>query len=494
MNSGTASLWRAILFVASICATEGKMIVYPRMLQSRSDDSVKILKINDDITLNLRKSSVFSEEFFIHTTENGDPIVYHMLGAEVEKNIYDDGDQMAVVHVTEEDGLSVEGVLGHTLRIKPLEGLERSLDGGKSHELYEIPDPDNAEHRNDDHSMPPNITTEPRLAEARMDWYKAPRLPLLIRPEVHVVVDYLISKALGFIEKKIARYVAILTASANLRYRSIVQPRVQLTLTGITVTKTLEEEAYMVRVPGHEATRNILYEETRAKFNEHVMKQTYFEKTDIIFLLTGLNLSKWEGSVLQHWIGGSAYLGGVCTQFRVGLCEERVGSFYGVYVFAHEIGHSLGCAHDGEDAYEWPYGHIGSKDCDSNIGYIMSYAFRKPYMYQFSPCCQREIMNFYNRPEYQCLLVRNSIKTGIFSNKLPGSASSRQVYCEKVYYKYTHVRVDRSYKNEACMVKCIVGREEESWYITAVDGVKCGRRKICVLGNCTSKAELKKAE
>ncbi|KAL1472676.1 hypothetical protein MTO96_022886, partial [Rhipicephalus appendiculatus] len=303
MNSGTVSLWRAILFVASICATEGKMIVYPRMLQSRSDDSVKILKINDDITLNLRKSSVFSEEFFIHTTENGEPIVYHMLGAEVEKNIYDDGDQMAAVHVTEEDGLSVEGVLGHTLRIKPLEGIERSLDGRKAHELYEIPDPGNGEPRNDDYSLPPNITTEPQFVEARMNWYKAPRLPLLIRPEVHVVVDYLISKALGFIEKKIARYVAILTASANLRYRSIVQPRVQLTLTGITVTKTLEEEAYMVRVPGHEATRNILYEETRAKFNEHVMKQTYFEKTDIIFLLTGLNLSKWEGSVLQHWIG-----------------------------------------------------------------------------------------------------------------------------------------------------------------------------------------------
>ncbi|XP_075742820.1 venom metalloproteinase BumaMPs1-like isoform X1 [Rhipicephalus microplus] len=494
MDCGTGSLWRFTLIVASICATKGKVIVYPRMLQSRSDDSVKILKINEDITLNLRKSSVFSEEIFVHTTKDGEPISYHMHGAELEKTLYDDSDQMAAVHVTEEDGLSVEGVLGDTLRIKPLEGMERSLDGRIAHELYEIPDQEIKKLLNTEYSMPPNITAENYGVEARIDWYKAPRLPLRIRPEVHVVFDYFISKALGFIEKKVARYVAILTASANLRYRSIVQPRVQLAITGITVTKTLEEEPYMVHVPGYEATRNILHVETRAKFNEHVKKQTYFDKTDIVFLVTGLNLSEWEGSTLQHWVGGSAYLGAVCTQWKVGLSEERVGSFYGVYVFAHEIAHSLGCAHDGEDAYKWPYGHIGSKDCDWNIGYIMSYAFKKPYLYQFSPCCQREIMNFYNRPEYGCLLVKNSIKTGIFSTKLPGSVSSRQVYCEKVYYGYTHVKVDRSYKGQVCMVKCIVNREGESWYISAVDGVTCGHKKICVLGNCTSKAELKKAE
>ncbi|XP_049522611.1 A disintegrin and metalloproteinase with thrombospondin motifs 13-like [Dermacentor silvarum] len=278
---------------------------------------------------------------------------------------------------------------------------------------------------------------------------------------------------------------------ANLRYRSIIQPRVQLVIAAVTITKTLQEEPYMVRVKGYEATRNILNDDTRYKLKEYVNKQPHFQKADIVFLLTGMNLSEWEGGILQHWIGGSAYLGGVCTEWKVGLSEERVGSYYGVYVFAHELAHSLGCDHDGEATLNWPKGHIGSKDCDWNLGFIMSYMFVKPNMYRFSKCCQREIMNVYNRPEYQCLLVRNSLQTRIFSSKLPGSVSSRQTYCQKVYSEYTYVKVDREYPTQGCIVKCFISREWDSRLISAVDGVKCGKGKVCVLGNCTSKAELK---
>uniref|UniRef100_L7LTL6 Putative tick salivary metalloprotease n=1 Tax=Rhipicephalus pulchellus TaxID=72859 RepID=L7LTL6_RHIPC len=490
MSCGTASWSHFILFVVSLCTTEGKKIVYPGMLESRSGDGIKVLKISNDITLNLRKSSVFAEEFLIHTTKGGEPIAYHMLGAEVEKNLYDDIEQMATVDVSEEDGVRVEGVLGDTLRIKPLEGRERSLSGEIPHELYEISNTKEDHRRRDDYTIS-NTTVEGLVPESRMNWYKAPRLPLLITPELHVVVDHFICKGLKFIEKKIARYVAIMTAAANLRYRSIIQPRVQLVVVGVTVTRTPQEEPYMVHVEGYRATRNILQEETRVKFREHAMKQTYFARADIVFLLSGLNLSEWENGILEHWIGGSAYLSGVCTQYKVGISEERVGSFYGVHVYAHEIAHSLGCQHDGDGADSWVYGNIGSADCKWNDGYMMSYKYVKPNMYRFSPCCQREITNVYNRPEYRCLLVRNSLTTVIRSSKLPGDVSSRQTYCEKVYNQYSYVVVDRSYNPELCTVRCFVGRQGDNWLITAVDGVRCGKGKVCVLGNCTSKAELK---
>ncbi|KAL3206195.1 hypothetical protein MRX96_052881 [Rhipicephalus microplus] len=161
------------------------------------------------------------------------------------------------------------------------------------------------------------------------------------------------------------------------------------------------------------------------------MKQTYFARADIVFLLSGLNLSEWENGVLEHWIGGSAFLNGVCTEYKVVISEERVGSFYGIHVFSHEIAHSLGCQHDGEGSDSWVYGNIGSADCEWNDGYIMSYKYIKPNMYRFSRCCQREITNVYNRPEYQCLLVKNSLKTILRTSKLPGDVSSRQTYCEK---------------------------------------------------------------
>ncbi|XP_037505666.1 venom metalloproteinase antarease-like TtrivMP_A [Rhipicephalus sanguineus] len=431
-----------LVFIEISWLIEASRIVYPRMLQSRAENGVKVLKISEDITLNLRKSSVFSEEFLIHTTHHGEPIAYHMSGAEMEKNLYDDHEQMAAVDVSQEDGLSVEGVLGHTLRIRPLEGMERAEDGTIAHEIYEVPQPENAGHQHDDYGTPDMNTTETQV-ESRLLWYKAPRLPLLINPEVYVVVDHFICAALKYVEKKIARYVAILTASANLRYRSVVQPRVQLVLVGITVTKSAAEEPYMEHVQGYQQYRNILYGKTIQNFNEYVKQQVYFQRSDIIFLLTGMNMSVWENGELKHWVGGYAYVGAACTAWKVGMSEERVGSYYGVYVYAHELAHSLGCAHDGDDASNWPTGHIGSKDCDWDKGFMMSYKFIAPNMYRFSYCCQREITNMFNRPEYECLRVRNRMNTGIFSSKLPGAVSSRQTYCQKVYYEYTHVEVDR---------------------------------------------------
>ncbi|XP_037508040.1 venom metalloproteinase antarease-like TtrivMP_A [Rhipicephalus sanguineus] len=488
----TRSLWLALLFNASFFATEGTIIVYPKMLESRSEDGVKILKISDGITLNLRKCSVFPKEFMIHTTEDGQPVAYHMLGSEMEKNLYDDIGQMAAVHVSEEDGVKVEGVLGHTLRIKPLEGSERSFSGGIPHELYEIPDPTSKLTR-DDYSIP-NISARERVVESRTNWYKSPRLPLLINPELHVVVDYAICKLLKFVVKKIAQYVAIMTASANLRYRSMIQPRVQLLIVGVTVTRTQEEEPYMFYVPEYRATNNILHQETRVNFRKHVMQKTYFAHADVVFLLSGLNFSVWEGSVLQTWVGGSAYLGGVCTEYKVGISQDTAGSYFGVHVYAHEIAHSLGCQHDGEGADSWVYGNIGSKDCDWNNGYIMSYKHHEYNRFRFSECCKREITNMYNRPEYRCLIQKNRLNTGIYTSKLPGTVMSRQKYCELMNAEYTYVKLDKTYKGLVCVLKCFLSRNGQSRLLYAVDGATCSKGKFCVLGNCTSKAELKRAE
>lgn len=250
----------------------------------------------------------------------------------------------------------------------------------------------------------------------------------------------------------------------------------------------------MVHVSGYETTRNIIYGETLVNFNEHVKQQPYFQHADITFLLTGLNMSEWNNGVLEHWVGGFAYVGGVCTDWRVGMSEERVKSYYGVYVLGHEIAHSLGCAHDGKEANTWPRGHIGSKDCSWDDGFMMSYKFVVPNMYRFSYCCQREIMNLYNRPEYSCLIVKNSVRVSITTSKLPGEVSNRQAYCEKVYYQYSYVKADLTYDSSKCLVKCFINPNGKNMLMYAVDGVKCGKKKVCVLGNCTSIAELKKAE
>uniref|UniRef100_A0A224YQC3 Reprolysin n=1 Tax=Rhipicephalus zambeziensis TaxID=60191 RepID=A0A224YQC3_9ACAR len=294
--------------------------------------------------------------------------------------------------------------------------------------------------------------------------------------------------------KIIARYTAIMFNSANLRYRSMVQPKVQLTVVGITVTNAPSEEPYMVEVDGYTATRNVLYGATIEKFKDYVALQSYFNSADVIWLLTGKNMSRWENKKLIGNSGGFAYMAGVCTKWKVGMTEERYGSYYGVFVLAHELAHSLGCAHDGDKAGSWPAGHIGSADCSYDDGYMMSYRYKNPNMYKFSLCCQREVLNIYNRPQYECLIMKNSVKTSIFSSKLPGEVSSRTTYCKQVYSTFTYVEADKKYDMSRCIVKCYISRNGDNMLIGAVDGVHCATKKVCVLGNCTSKPEIDKAE
>ncbi|XP_070392168.1 venom metalloproteinase antarease TserMP_A-like [Dermacentor albipictus] len=482
-----------VVMCAVVHAKTATTIVYPRMLESRSEDDVKIVKISDDITLTLRKSSVFSEELLIHSTRDGVPIAYHTKGAELEKYLYHDEEQMASVDLSEEDAISIEGVLGGNLRIKPVEGMERSEGGQLAHQLYEVSPQNGDGSPHPDYGVP-NISARAE-PESRLIFYTGLRIPVFIRPEVHVVVDYEICLGLKFREKRIARYIAVMANSANLRYRSMVQPRVQLTIVGITVTTTLSDEsAYMVEISGYKATKNINYGPTIDKFKDYVAQKSYFEHSDIVFLLTGKNMSYWDNDVLKHSVGGFAYIAGACTKWKVGMAEERVGSYYGVFVFAHELAHSLGCAHDGDSASSWPSGHIGSADCPYEEGYMMSYKFINPYMYKFSPCCQREVMNIYNRPAYRCLSVKNALKIGIHSNKLPGEVSSRQTYCKLVYRNYNYVEADKAYNMSRCIVKCYINRKGDNMLIAAVDGVHCGNKKVCVLGNCTSKPPIDKAE
>ncbi|KAL1469851.1 hypothetical protein MTO96_040829, partial [Rhipicephalus appendiculatus] len=219
-----------------------------------------------------------------------------MSGPEMEKNLYHDEERMASVHLSDEDGISIEGVLGDTMRIKPMEGMERSADDHVPHTLYEVHYDEQGDHT-DDYAVPrPNATGV--TPESRLIFNTGLRLPVLIHPEVYVVVDYTICRAMKFKLKRIARYTAIMFNSANLRYRSMVQPRVQLTVVGITVTNSPSEEPYMVEVNGYTATRNILYGATIEKFKDYVALQSYFYSADVIWLLTGKNMSRWENKKL----------------------------------------------------------------------------------------------------------------------------------------------------------------------------------------------------
>lgn len=136
-------LFLVLQFLCVGCGTElftGQTVVFPEIVERRSENGGKILKINQDLTLNLEKSSVVGEEFLLRTYQ-GHVMQHSYLDGEVlEEGLYHDKKTLASVVISEENGLEVEGILSPTLRIKPLIEEERTAAGKIKHILYEYTD------------------------------------------------------------------------------------------------------------------------------------------------------------------------------------------------------------------------------------------------------------------------------------------------------------------------------------------------------------------
>ncbi|XP_037525586.1 uncharacterized protein LOC119402507 [Rhipicephalus sanguineus] len=113
-------------------------LVFPTIIERRSDRSTKLLKINEDLTLNLEKSSIMGKEFLLRTYQGHVMQHTYLDGSLLEQDLYHDTRHFASVVVNEEHGLQVEGVLGPKLGIKPSKLQGRSHGSHIPHVLYEI--------------------------------------------------------------------------------------------------------------------------------------------------------------------------------------------------------------------------------------------------------------------------------------------------------------------------------------------------------------------
>ncbi|KAH6929935.1 hypothetical protein HPB50_007002 [Hyalomma asiaticum] len=84
--------------------------------------------------------------------ENGERIHVPMRKEDYEKDLYHDEESLASLIVRTEDGVTAEGVLNPTLRIKPLLEMERSESGQIPHKLFETPPETNQPPKHRDYS------------------------------------------------------------------------------------------------------------------------------------------------------------------------------------------------------------------------------------------------------------------------------------------------------------------------------------------------------
>ncbi|XP_064490177.1 venom metalloproteinase antarease TserMP_A-like [Ornithodoros turicata] len=479
----------SLLTTCSAAASGESTIVFPRILESRGDDGTKVLRINDELVLNLEPSSVFSDVFMVHTFHDGISHKSYHDAKEFHAELYQDPRQMASVMVTETDYVQVEGVLGSRLRIRPAPELERSLEGHVAHIMFSVEEKTHSEHG--DYASPQeDLYPEPVIAE-RSDFHGK-----TMYPEVHVVVQYDHAKAFGFNKTAITRYFAIFLNVVNLRYKSMNNPKVQIRIVGLTINKRKEDEPYVVRDPTYK-----LLMDTGLTMNglmEQFRKYDFFLQVDIVFFVTALDMIIGEGPTRTVGVSGYAFCGSACTQYKFGESEDTPLSYDGTHLFAHEVAHTLGCVHDEDPPDQWvSSSHPGAQSCPWKDGYIMSYVFNDTNHYKFSPCCMEQMRHVFSLPTRKCLHEKNWRKPEIERTTMLPSMNAKK-FCKIMHgWKYPKAYPDPYYDTSACKLQCVAPRPkrrlgDKIFTHYAIDGSSCDaddNKKVCVNGRCLNKSK-----
>ncbi|XP_077529520.1 venom metalloproteinase antarease TserMP_A-like isoform X2 [Haemaphysalis longicornis] len=471
------------VFTAS-ALQEGVSVVHPEILRERDSDGRLVLKITNDILLTLHKSSVLSSEFLLRTYFGKIPMHHYMDGAQLEEDLYHDPQNMASVSVTSEGGLRVEGLVGPKLRISPTPNEERLASGHVAHYLSDIPEEDM------DNYMEQDIANYSSVA--RMDFMQpndghgkvSGRSDNTIYPELLVFVDSSFAQRFSS-STKIIKYVAITVNAINLRYLSVPSPRVRHRLVGVEILQHYQETAILC--PLEWDPKALDTQATLSALHRYVQEKSEYHIYDLVYFLTSKDLARVDPHEVVYKNAGQAYLRGACTPLKVGVGEDTPPTFKGVHVMAHEMGHIMGCLHDGQVS---PCAHLGapsSTHCPFQQGYIMSYVRKDSNSYKFSPCSIEQIREKAWARSGSCLHVKNVIYKRLKVYRyLPGYKVTRSQQCRNAFPSVRNVYFDRKIGVQNCRIQCVLSdypRESETLNLN--DGSPCnGTKYRCINGLC----------
>uniref|UniRef100_A0A224YQE5 Reprolysin n=1 Tax=Rhipicephalus zambeziensis TaxID=60191 RepID=A0A224YQE5_9ACAR len=488
---GNFTFWRtatstflALLVILPITGSQEPRFVYPTLLQQRSSDGRMVVRVHDDLTLNLRKTSVAARRLRVLKHERGQPVTVFYDGESINKDLYEDEIALATLTVTSNNsGVEMRGILGPDHRIEPVAVREKSDSGTIRHAIYKIEfkemlDTTISQATDEDESMLSERTSS------------RSEVPAVVSIEVFFVLHE--SHHRHFVHHAYALwYVCVITNSANLRLASTYSPKIQLIVSGVELS---QDESYVVRREGQ-----IHDSPTLGSFKDYAQnKKNDYGNPDIVYLMIREDVyTVYRGYFTSAGLG-IAYVAGVCISTYVGLGEDEAGLFTGVHTFTHETAHLLGASHDGNDPLLSMPGHPGSKGCPWDDGFLMSYVNKGPNHQEFSWCSAHQMQYVIRYRGPKCW-KHNHIQN-VVAHVYPGMAVTMTDFCMSLLEdKFNFTFKMAEILPTTCKVRCSYRRNAADRYSTSVwsdtetifrsddalDHMPCGTYKVCMKNVCT---------
>jgi len=317
--------------------------------------------------------------------------------------------------------------------------------------------------------------------------------PDTVWPEVLLVVDYDSYILHGGNSRDVKRYFISFWNGVDLRYKLLSHPRIRVSLAGMIVAKDRDATPYLernrLRAPNADAVDAA---GALTDMGKYLYREDRLPTYDLAVVITKLDMCRrrYEGGRCNRGTAGFAYVGGACVVNKrlekvnsVAIIEDS-GGFSGIIVAAHEVGHLLGCVHDGSPPPSY-LGGPGATRCPWEDGFIMSDLRHTERGFRWSSCSVEQFKHFLNGETATCL-YNYPHENQLLPRVLPGTMLTLDEQCKR------DRGTNACFKDARVCAQLFCFDSASGYcvsYRPAAEGSSCGDGQVCRNGKCAAELE-----